>query len=294
MKSYILHKNTHITAALGILIALIIIKFDDIFGTLSSITLLSALQFLFFTFLFSSITIFAKNEIAKRFPETSKGLGVIAVIMFLTMLLSYYLFTMNGTHNNTDYQTTIALLISSVLVGSGWWVQAVISKVASRKAHTINTLMTQRNSELFYEKNKSISKEFGFKKTLNENLAKKTILPDHIDVKDKKIKQAFVDPARNVLYILNYYEFICAGINNGDFDTHLIEDCLSNIIIDLEVRYFYYIKIARDSDGKCSFEHIIKVVDRWSSSGSMILRQERGEQLGNITLVFNGDDDYLE
>ncbi|MBP2157206.1 DUF4760 domain-containing protein [Erwinia rhapontici] len=294
MKSYILHRNTHITAAIGILIALIIMKFDAISGTLSSITLISALQFLFFTFLFSSITIFAKNEIAKRFPETSKGLGVIAVIMFLTMLLSYYLYTMNGTHSNTDYQTTIALLISSVLVGSGWWVQAVISKVASRKAHTINTLMTQRNSELFYEKNKSISKEFGFKKTLNENLAKKTILPDHIDVKDKKIKQPFIEPARNVLYILNYYEFICAGINNGDFDTHLIEDCLSNIIVDLEVRYFHYIKIARDNDGKCSFENIIKVVDQWSSSGSMILRQERGEQLGNITLVFNNDDEYLE
>jgi len=271
-----------------------IIKLDSISALFSKITLLSTLQFLFFTFLFSSITLFAKKEIAKRFPETSKGLGVIAVIMFVTMLLSYYLYTIKVQPGDSDYQTTIALLISSVLVGSGWWVQAVISKVASRKSHTINTLMTQRNSELFYNKNKSISDAFGFKKTINENLAKKTILPHHADVSDKKIKDEYIDPARSVLYILNYYEFICSGINNDDFDTHLIKDCLSGIILDIEVRYFYYIKLARSNDGKNSFENIVKVVDMWSSSGSMILRQEKGEQIGNITTSFTCDDDFLE
>lgn len=154
--------------------------------------------------------------------------------------------------------------------------------------------MAQRNSELFYNNNKSISDAFGLKKTINEKLVRKVVDPDHNDVKDKKIIKKYRKASGNVLFILNYYEFICAGINKSDFDKDLIFDCLSQIIISIEVRYFYYLKIAREKEGKTSFENIIKTVDSWSPSGSIILRQENGGQVGNIVDVFEKDDLFLE
>lgn len=293
MKSYLLSKHTYITLTIGSAFVYAYLNIPEGYSFIKTITLNHFLIFLAFISLSASLILSLREVISSRYPEATYALNIISIVIFSTAALSYGLYFI-GAEKSKDYQSSIALLISSVLVGSGWWVQAVISKAAARKSHTLNTLMNQRNSELFYKKNSELSEKFGFHKTINENMARKILDPDFIDVKNKKIKTEYYDAARGVPYILNYYEFICAGIINNDFDRALMKDCLEMIIESTERRFFYYLKISRNLKGKKAFENFISIADEWNRSGSIILKHENNNQNGNIINYFDNDEAYLE
>ncbi|BDT23203.1 hypothetical protein CF204P1_19260 [Citrobacter freundii] len=173
--------------------------------------------------------------------------------------------------------------------------QATISKVAARKAHTLNTLMNQRNSELFNKKISNVTSIFGAGKTVNEIIAKHRLIPEHKDLENKTIHSDKKTAANDLIYILNYYEFICAGINNGDFDENSMKECLSNIIPTLEIRSFHFIKLSREIAGKECFDNIVRVSNKWSKNGgSIIMKYENGEQITNLTHCFSEDECYTK
>ncbi|WP_215250845.1 hypothetical protein, partial [Escherichia coli] len=66
-----------------------------------------------------------------------------------------------------------------------------MSKVAARKSHTLNTLMNQRNSELFHKKVSSVANAFGLRKTINEIIAKQRLVPNDKDLKNKKVHDEY-------------------------------------------------------------------------------------------------------
>ncbi|WP_135387178.1 hypothetical protein [Escherichia sp. E2593] len=148
-----------------------------------SFSLNEVLPFLMFAFFSVFISITIKEKIAKKIPrKQNDGITIIALIFGVTLYSVFILYYLYGD----VYQSTIALLISSVLLGSGWWVQATVSKVAARKSHTLNTLMNQRNSELFHKKVSSVANTFGLRKTINEIIAKQRLVPNDKDLKNKK------------------------------------------------------------------------------------------------------------
>jgi len=275
----LLSVKVHVTAFLVLFAIYLIINFDEIKGHVSAFSIKEHLSFFIFLTLFSSTTLFLKKKIEHRFPETKKGLGYISIIFFSTMLITYYLYCNYGV----EYQSVVTLLISSVLIGSGWWVQATVSKVAARKSHTLNILMTQRNSEIFHRRSQNALRVFGFTKTINECIAKSQVNPSDKDICNKKLKKKYKQAIVDFVYVLNYYEFICSGINNGDFDDFLMKDCLSDIIPRLEMRGYHVIKLSRELFGKSTFENIVKVINLWNDGGSLVLKAENGEQ----ATVFN-------
>jgi len=274
----LLSVKVNVTAFLVIFIIYLIVNIEGIILYISTFLIKEHLSFFMFLTLFSSITVFLKKKIEYSFPETKKGLGYISVIFFSTMLITYYLYYNYGD----KYQSVVTLLISSVLIGSGWWVQATVSKVAARKSHTLNILMTQRNSELFHRRSQNALSVFGFTKTINECIAKIQVNPSDKDVCNKKLKKKYNQAIVDFVYLLNYYEFICSGINNGDFDDLLMEDCLGDIIPRLEMRGYHIIKLSREVFGKSNFENILKVIDSWSDGNSLVLKSERGEQVPTL------------
>lgn len=286
---YFRHKYTHLTLFLIISIIIFLKNTPAILTALLSFTVEKYLHFLAFIFLSSFLTITIKQKIKNKYPETEKGINLIAWIFFTTLIVIYVLYY----NFSKDYQPTIALLVSSVLLGSGWWVQATVSKVAARKSHTINTLMTQRNSDLFNRKSSNVANVFGHDHTVNEIIAKQRLTPTDKELTGKEIKQEYSDAALDLIYTLNYYEFICSGIRNSDFDEHLMKDCLSGLIVTLEIRAFHILKIAREKYGKASFENLIFIVNKWSDNGgSLILKIENGEQIGTLTHTFRDEDCY--
>lgn len=286
---YVRHKYTHLTLFFIISTIIVFKNTSSILASLASFSVEKYLHFLAFLFLASFLTITIREQIKNKYPETSKGIRLIAWIFFLTLIVIYILYYEFGH----DYQPTIALLVSSVLLGSGWWVQATVSKVAARKSHTINTLMTQRNSDLFNRKATNVANVFGHDHTVNEIIAKQRLVPNDKDLADKEIKKEYSDAALDLIYTLNYYEFICSGIKNNDFDEHLMKDCLAGLIVTLEVRAFHILRIAREKYGKESFENLIFIVNKWSQNGgSLILKYENGEQFGTLTHIFKDEDCY--
>lgn len=279
----LLSVKVHVTAFSVLFLINIIIHLDEIKEIASTFSIREHLSFFIFLTLFSSITLFLKKRIEHRFPETKKGLGYVSIIFFSTMLITYYLYY----NYRAEYQSVVTLLISSVLIGSGWWVQATVSKVAARKSHTLNILMTQRNSELFHKRSQNALSVFGFNCTINECIAKAQVSPTDKDICNKKLKKKYKKAIKDFVYLLNYYEFICSGINNGDFDEFLMKDCLSDIIPRLEMRGFHVIKLSRHHFGKSTFENIIKVINSWSESGSLILKVENGEQIPTFNYFYD-------
>ncbi|MGR4445240.1 hypothetical protein K8Q64_26220 [Escherichia coli] len=192
LQKYIKHKYTHLTFFLSLLFFMIFESREDIIKKTLSFSLDEVLPFLMFAFFSAFISITIKEKIAKKYPETNDGITIIALIFGVTLYSVFILYYLYGD----VYQSTIALLISSVLLGSGWWVQATVSKVAARKSHTLNTLMNQRNSELFHKKVSSVANTFGLRKTINEIIAKQRLIPND---KDLKIKRSMINTYQQVM-----------------------------------------------------------------------------------------------
>lgn len=284
LQKYIKHKYTHLTFFLSLLFFMIFESREDIIKKILSFSLDEVLPFLMFAFFSVFISITIKEKIAKKYPETNDGITIIALIFGVTLYSVFILYYLYGD----VYQSTIALLISSVLLGSGWWVQATVSKVAARKSHTLNTLMNQRNSELFHKKVSSVANAFGLRKTINEIIVKQRLVPNDKDLKNKKVHDEYISAGNDMFFVLNYYEFICSGIINGDFDEDSMRECLGQIVPGLEVRAFHFIRIAREISGSSCFCNFVAVSDKWSTNGgSLILRHEKGEPvINNLTHCF--------
>jgi len=285
MKDYFLSKYTHLTMFIFLVVAFLYNKIFVEHLVFPEFSIVQYYPFLLFFFFISFITILLKQKIEKIFPETKNGLVYVSVIFFATMILTYLMFLNFGD----KYQTSLGLLISSVLVGSGWWVQATVSKVAARKSHTLNILMTQRNSDIFHRKSEHVLQVFGFDKTINEIIAKSKVCPKDKDLKDKKVKKKYKKAADDFAYILNYYEFICTGINKGDFDEPLMQECLGFIIPKLEKRGYYFIKLSRELHSDDAFDNLVKVVDRWTNSNSLIIKSESGNSIGELSHLINDE-----
>ena len=108
------------------------------------------------------------------------------------------------------------------------------------------------------------------------------------DLKNKKVHDEYISAGNDMCFVLNYYEFICSGIINGDFDEDSMRECLGQIVPGLEVRAFHFIRIAREISGSSCFCNFVAVSDKWSTNGgSLILRHEKGEPvINNLTHCF--------
>jgi tryptophan-rich sensory protein len=254
------------------------------FDQLSSLLLIQNLNEWISFGIFSSLSALLINQlyakIFQKYQETRTGIKYIAISFFVVMVATYLVFRFQG---NKDYQTSLALFVSSCLLGAGWWVQATISSAAARKAHTVNTIMNQRNSELFIQKNDNLIKVFPRKKTIPPVFAEYLM-----DVHNKKYKDAifpeeYLQGARDLAYVLNYYEFIAVGVINGDFDEKLMRECFVGILIALEKRAYLVIQSAQKQSPK-TFESIVELVDRWSEQKSLTTRSKSNQNIDTFEI----------
>lgn len=214
------------TVIIGIL--LFLRKFDVILEKLKTQNVDEWLGFV----IFSSIAALLINKlyakIYERYEETRKGIKYIAYSLLAIAVATYLVLWLQA---EKDYQTSLALFVSSALLGAGWWVQATVSSAAARKAHTVNTIMNQRNSELFITKNDFVMKMFPRKKTVNPIFSEFMLDPGAKKFQHAKFPEDYMQAARDLSYVLNYYEFIAVGVLNGDFDERLMKECFVGILV---------------------------------------------------------------
>jgi hypothetical protein len=140
--------------------------------------------------------------------------------------------------------TAIAALIAASLATAGWVYTARRARTLSRKQHTI-TVLLQANFNKEIQDALSKIRPFG----LGQNFPP---TPDE-------------ELVNSVRRILNYNEFLAAGLRNGDFDEQLVKDTERTKIVNIYEIFKAYIWSLRNDRNRMSlYEHLEWLHARWS------------------------------
>ena len=141
----------------------------------------------------------------------------------------------------------IAVLVSAGLATTGWLYTARRARMLSRKQHTVNVMLQASFNKDFQDCISHI-RPFILERNLSSSL-------------DDPVLQ---DAIRRVL---NHYEFIAAGLRNGDFDEQLVLDSQRALILQLWNGSAEYIWALRNSRDRMSlYEHLEWLTARWDDA----------------------------
>jgi len=148
-------------------------------------------------------------------------------------------------------ESATAILIGAGLATLGWVYTARRSRNLARKQHTVNVMLQASFNSDFRNSLKVLAPYL------------KTGAPKPPDFSDE-INPEFGAAFRQVA---NHYEFIAAGLRNGDFDERLVKDSLRGTILTLfEICHDSIWKL-RDSRRRQSiYEHLEWLYKRWEKT----------------------------
>lgn len=187
------------------------------------------------------------------------GVGAAHVLVFILMSIVVLI-----QSNKVDAITgLLAAVAAAVMVGIGWVVQYQSSSKASRRAHTFNVLMQSRLSAEFQSHivkrirhypagtpvpaadaklmylDGIVEAERQIEAQLQKDLARTTT--DHHEglrqaaVDDVAVIRSKAESLQSMKYLLNFYEFICAGLRMKELDEPLLRATLSDVAVGLYV-----------------------------------------------------------
>ena len=217
------------------------------------------------------------------------GVGVAHLLTFIVMSV-IVLIQVGRTDSITGLMAAAA---AAVMVGIGWVVQHQSSAKASRRTHTFNILMQSRLSAEFQQQvqkravcysagvpvdatdaelidKNGLEKRLG---VLNADLQRELsqAQPSSITVIQARYDEqiALVEKKHHSLqglkYLLNFYEFICAGIRLREIDEPLIRATLGDIAAALYTDSKYVRHHCRGSQKDVFVEMDLVVRDRWGA-----------------------------
>jgi hypothetical protein len=145
--------------------------------------------------------------------------------------------------------TEAAILIGAALATLGWLYTGRKARTLSRKQHTINIMVQASFNKEFREAFALIAPQIRAKQC--------------IDFNDKN-HEALVDAYRRVL---NHYEFMAAGLRNGDLDEALLRDSERGTILNLiETCQENIFKLRTSRRRQSIYEHLEWLYRRWESN----------------------------
>jgi hypothetical protein len=142
--------------------------------------------------------------------------------------------------------TVLGILFAALLATVGWLYAARRQRVLSRKQHTFNALLQASFNKDFQEAQNAVRPH-----------TRSGALPDLNEANNQKLKE-------QVGFLLNHYEFLAAGIRNGDIAEELLKDSERGTILRLYETAQPFIGAVRDNrKRRATFEHIEWLYDRW-------------------------------
>lgn len=177
-------------------------------------------------------------------------LPLLTIAAFLSQLC--FIILLYGAHRikvDPGFPFTMSNMISistaifaSSSVAVGWFVHEYTQKNSLRKQHTVNVLNSSRMSEVYHAQSKEFNKTYSSKSITKADVDAyigwrkgekiKVDNADDFEAEESRLKQVF-DSIEAAIYLLNYYEFICAGIHNEDLDEKYLKSTISCITVNL-------------------------------------------------------------
>lgn len=151
-----------------------------------------------------------------------------------------------------------AALLATTFATFGWIYTCRRNRLLSKKQHTFNALLKRSFNEKYHT---------------NQTL----IVPILVGggVTDEVLNAQNGDPVRDALkFILNYYEFIAAGVRNGDICEKLLKDSERGTIVRLyQVSQKFIGRTRDDRQRRSTFEHLEWIYVRWHERPPTILQR---------------------
>lgn len=149
-------------------------------------------------------------------------------------------------HWVSSVQAPVAVVIGVICATTGWIYTARRSRSLFRKQHTFNALLQASFNEKFQECAKMVRPHIRGKG-----------FPDLFAKENEKLHDA-------VIVLLNHYEFVAAGIRNGDIAERLFKDSECSSVTRLFSASTQLIAHLREErKNRAIFEHLDWVYDRW-------------------------------
>jgi hypothetical protein len=143
--------------------------------------------------------------------------------------------------------TGLAILISAVTATLGWLYTGRSQRAIDRRQHTYTLLLRQQDDD-----------KFGHALDRLGELVSDSDIPHPADP----------DRSRDIghlIYVLNYYEFMCAAVWCGDIDERLLRSWDQSRVVKLSSVMSEFIRQCQeDRNQSTMFEHLLALADRWS------------------------------
>lgn len=144
-------------------------------------------------------------------------------------------------------EASTAILIGAGLATAGWLYTARRARTLSRKQHTVNVMLHSSLNTTFLEA----------KSKLVPHLRNNEVPDDVITGVNESLRYHF-------RLVLNHYEFVAAGIRNGDMDEQLVRDSERSTVLMLFKACKKYIWTLRDERSRMTmYEHMEWLHVRW-------------------------------
>lgn len=216
--------------------------FQPIFLTVITVSVFSILFLFLGLIVIGTYRLIAKRHdyfINKRNDQLIFEIGLIICGSLLFMTVLFLLL----------YKTQFFLIVLTITLATmGWVLTNLINSRNSIRQHTVTILTQMRMSTEFMK-----------------NANKLQFLLENHTVIDFKYYFSLDDKDQSkesIRYILNYLEFVAAGIRLGDLDEQLVRSAQRGMFIKaFEMCEQYILKI--NSENPSTFEHLIATYSRW-------------------------------
>lgn len=219
-------------------------------------------------FLFSGIIYLLYLKMVRAHPALKSQFRIVAITTVLMIIVGYYI--INGTDASI---ITLTVIVSSYVLICGWWVQGIMSKLATKRQHTVNTLLQSRLSSTYQNQLGECqsllpSGEYFLSRKVVEVFSERE---NQSHISDYKVSDDFKKKIRSACYILNYFEFLAQGIKKEDFDEELLKLCLSGHVRNLERKLYHLITVENEKDREV-FEGFVWLAKRWLKDDSLLFQ----------------------
>lgn len=218
------------------------------------------------------------------------GVSVVHVVVFIVISVV----TLSEKGNISAVTALLAATAAAAMVGIGWAVQHQSSARASRRAHTFNILMQSRLSKEFQDQVKrkadvyfagnrvepadaelvnrsGLKRRISLLETERDLQLSRARDEAHSEIKaqfeeDVKVVKAKYESLQGLKYLLNFYEFMCAGIVLRELDEPMLKETLSDIAVSLYADSVHVRQFVRESQPQV-FVNLDRVVGALWSNG---------------------------
>ncbi|WP_417668284.1 DUF4760 domain-containing protein [Pseudoalteromonas tetraodonis] len=215
-----------------------------------------------------------KHKVKMSIPLLVYSLFILQ-ITYCLVRYTYALESFNYKKLDVDLYIVNFFMVSAIVIG--WFVHSHNNLNSERKQHTVNVLNSSRMSSVYQENLRLATDKF--------NNPHKLIKEADVDIfykwKSGELKVDFesdsdkknaetIRSIQGVIYLLNFYEFVAAGIDSGDLDEEYLYSTVAGIAINL-VAYSKKLIDKYQTEDKLTWQYIVRLSSKWLE----LLEQER-------------------